>query len=154
MSLEDYQKKRNFAKTNEPEPKEDSDKNDRFVVQKHQASNLHWDFRLEMEGVLKSWAVPKQPPKRAGVKRLAIMTEDHPVDYIDFEGKIPEGQYGAGKVEIWDKGEYEMSKGSKGIDEGELKFSLKGGKLEGEYVLVQPSDFENKQWLFFKVKED
>lgn len=153
MNLKEYSKKRDFKKTNEPKPEEKkSDDNYRFVVQRHDASNLHWDFRLEIEGVLKSWAIPKKPPKKAGIKRLAIMTEDHPIEYINFEGKIPEGQYGAGEVKIWDSGIYEMSEGVKGISEGELKFKLKGDKLEGEYVLVQPDNFDQSQWLFFKTK--
>ncbi len=153
MSLEEYSKKRDFAKTNEPKPEKKIGENDRFVVQKHDASNLHYDFRLELDGVLKSWAIPKQPPTVAGRKRLAIMTEDHPLEYIDFEGEIPEGEYGAGKVEIWDSGRYILSDQAKGIEEGELKFSLEGEKLNGEYVLVHPDSFNKNQWLFFKTKE-
>jgi DNA ligase D-like protein (predicted 3'-phosphoesterase) len=154
MSLGEYKKKRNFSKTNEPEPKKSDSGGNRFVVQKHDASNLHYDFRLEMEGVLKSWAVPKQPPQKAGIKRLAIMTEDHPLEYINFEGEIPEGQYGAGKVEIWDSGKYEMSEDRKEIEKEELKFNLKGDRLKGEYVLVHPDNFDKNQWLFFKLKDN
>lgn len=114
------------------------------MIQKHQASHLHYDLRLEREGVLKSWAVPKTPPTEKGVKRLAIQTEDHPVEYAKFEGKIPEGQYGAGKVEIWDEGEFILEK----EEEGKLIFEIKGEKLQGTYCLIR---FKGKKnWLFFK----
>ena len=119
----------------------------RFVVQEHQARRLHWDFRLEMKGALKSWAIPKQPPRRAGVKRLAIQVEEHQLSYMDFEGVIPEGQYGAGTVKIWDKGTYEL------IDKKDYKlvFRLKGKKLKGKYCILR---FKGKKnWLFFRVKE-
>jgi len=116
-----------------------------FVVHRHQARHLHFDFRLEMDGVLKSWAVPKGPPDAPGVRRLAIAVEDHPLDYGAFEGVIPEGMYGAGTVEIWDKGQYEM------LEEkpGHLLFCLEGSKLKGEYVLLHTGE---KQWLFFQRK--
>lgn len=115
----------------------------KFVVQKHYASHLHWDFRLELGGVLRSWAVPKEPTMEPGVKRLAIQVPDHDLEYADFEGTIPEGQYGAGKVERWDSGTYDM------IDKKDFKivFELHGKKLKGEFVLVQMKD---KQWLLFK----
>jgi DNA ligase D-like protein (predicted 3'-phosphoesterase) len=118
-----------------------------FVIQKHHARNLHWDFRLEMDGVLKSWAVPKEPPTEPGLKRLAVQVEDHELEYADFEGDIPEGEYGAGKVEIWDNGTYEL------IDRKPKKiaFELHGAKLEGKYTLVQFGK-EEKNWLFFKAK--
>lgn len=114
----------------------------RFVVQKHDASHLHYDLRLEMEGVLKSWAIPKEPPLNAGTKRLAIQVEDHPTSYIDFEGEIPEGLYGAGRVEIWDKGEYALDE----KEENKIKFCLKGKKLKGDYCLIKFKD----NWLFLK----
>ena len=117
----------------------------RFVIQKHQATHLHYDFRLEMDGVLKSWAVPKEPPKKSGVKRLAVQVEDHALDYINFEGTIPEGMYGAGTVEIWDKGTYTL----KTRRENKIEFTLHGSKLKGDYVLIR---FRNKNWLFFKKK--
>ena len=101
----------------------------RFVVQEHHARNLHWDFRLEMEGVLKSWAVPKGVPEKISIKRLAIQVEDHELDYIDFEGEIPEGQYGAGKVKIWDSGTYELESES----EKAVSFILNGKRLKGRY---------------------
>lgn len=116
----------------------------RFVVQEHKATRLHWDFRLEMGGALKSWAVPKEPPKGKGVKRLAVQVEDHPVSYISFEGVIPEGQYGAGTVRIWDRGEYRLLE----KEEGKLVFTLKGKRLKGDYCLIR---FRGKKnWLFFR----
>ena len=120
----------------------------RFVVQKHRARNLHYDFRLETGGVLKSWAVPKGVPEEIGIKRLAVQVEDHPVDYINFSGIIPEGEYGAGTVEIWDKGRWEIVEGSLGA--GSLKFNLAGKKLKGQYVLVRFKD--KKNWLIYKTK--
>lgn len=122
----------------------------RFVVQEHHASHLHWDFRLELDGVLKSWAVPKEPPKEAGVKRLAVQVDDHDLDYIDFEGEIPEGEYGAGKVKIWDKGTYEMES----VHKTKMVFNLKGKKLKGGYVLLKFVKAGPKNWLFFKKSEE
>ena len=118
----------------------------RFVIQKHQATYLHYDFRLEMDSVLKSWAVPKEPPTKAGVKRLAVQVEDHALDYINFEGKIPEDMYGAGTVEIWDNGTYRL----KTRTENKIEFTLYGNRLKGDYVLIR---FRNKNWLFFRKKE-
>ena len=114
-----------------------------FVIQKHNATRLHYDFRLEMEGVLKSWAVPKGPPTESGIRRLAVQVDDHPVSYIDFEGDIAEGLYGAGKVEIWDRGEYELQQKEPDL----LTFTLHGVRLQGEYALVH-TDAEN--WLLLK----
>ena len=119
-----------------------------FVIQKHHARNLHWDFRLEMDGVLKSWAVPKEPSTQIGLKRLAVQVEDHELDYADFEGDIPEGEYGAGKVEIWDKGTYELLSRK----EKKLVFMLDGEKLKGKYTLVQFGK-EDKNWLLFRAKD-
>jgi DNA ligase D-like protein (predicted 3'-phosphoesterase) len=114
----------------------------RFVIQKHSASHLHYDLRLEMDGVLKSWAVPKEPPEETGVKRLAIPVEDHKLSYINFEGIIPKGEYGAGNVEIWDKGNYLLKKRTK----DEIEVELFGSKMKGTYVLTKYGD----NWLFFK----
>lgn len=119
-----------------------------FVIHKHQATNLHWDLRLEVDGVLKSWAVPKEPPKKAGIKRLAIQVEDHPLDYADFEGEIPEGEYGAGTVEIWDNGEYDLLE----REIQSLKFKLFGKKCKGIYVLFRFPKAGDRAWLFFKTK--
>ena len=119
-----------------------------FVIQKHNASHLHWDFRLEINKVLKSWAIPKQPPKIKGLKRLAIQIEDHPMSYANFEGEIKEG-YGKGIVKIWDKGTYKLlEKNSKKIE-----FKLKGKKLNGKYALIKTNygNKPNKSWLFFKI---
>jgi len=147
MSLKQYQKKRKFKETPEPEGKVKTTKGDIFVVQEHHASHLHWDFRLEIDGVLKSWAVPKRPPKTKNVKRLAIQTEDHPIEYAKFEGTIPEGHYGAGQVKIWDKGTFELLEKTP----TKIKFRLKGKELDGEYELTRFKKIGENKWLFFKV---
>lgn len=150
-NLEEYKKKRDFRKTKEPSG--EKGKGRIFVVQKHKASHLHYDFRLAINGVLKSWAIPKGPSMDPKQKRLAIQVEDHPFDYKDFEGVIPEDQYGAGTVIVWDKGRYE-NRGEKsmekGLEEGEVKFKLKGQKLKGEFALV---NMQKKQWLLIKKKD-
>jgi bifunctional non-homologous end joining protein LigD len=115
----------------------------RFVVQEHHATRLHYDFRLELDGVLKSWAVPKGVPEEPGAKRLAVQVEDHELDYIDFEGEIPEGQYGAGQVKIWDRGTYTLSERRP----GKLHFTICGTKLTGDYILTRMRD---NDWLIFK----
>lgn len=146
MSLEKYKEKRDLKKTSEPTDKEKGGNREGkiYVIQKHDASNLHYDLRLEMEGVLKSWAIPKKPPKEEGVKRLAIQTEDHPLSYANFEGTIPEGQYGAGEVEIWDEGTYKL----KEREEDKIIIHIKGRVLEGRYCLIH---FKGEdKWLFFK----
>lgn len=163
MSLTLYKKKRNFKKTSEPGATTRKKNQFRFVVQRHDASRLHYDFRLELGGVLKSWAVPKGPSMNSADKRLAVMVEDHPVSYIDFEGTIPEGNYGAGTVEVWDHGFFfpinkELKKISErsalvALKKGELKVFMKGNKLEGEFVLVRLKDDE-KNWLLIKHKDD
>lgn len=148
MSLSKYRTKRKFESTPEPKGKKAKIKGElSFVVQRHQASHLHYDFRLAMNGVLKSWAVPKGPPKDPPVKRLAVMVEDHPLEYGKFHGVIPKGNYGAGTVEIWDKGTYRVIGGS--ISKGDLKFMLFGEKLRGEFALVKFGK-EEKNWLFIK----
>ena len=118
-----------------------------FVVQEHHATRLHWDFRLEVEGVLKSWAVPKEPPLEAGVKRLAIEVQDHSLEYADFEGMIPDGQYGAGTVKIWDKGMYVPEN----FFDNEILVELRGKKMRGKYVLLK-THFKGAKnsWLLFK----
>lgn len=156
MALKDYIEKRDFQKTPEPEAKAGKESLGRFVVQEHHASTPHYDFRLEAkdpesgEVVLKSWAIPKNVPQKPKVKRLAVQTEDHPVGYIDFEGYIPEGEYGAGTVSIWDSGRWEGEKVD--WDKGELVFRLEGGKLKGEYVMIKTKGYgSNKQssWLIW-----
>jgi DNA ligase D-like protein (predicted 3'-phosphoesterase) len=146
LSLKKYQRKRDFQKTTEPTGEVKVSERRIYVIQKHAATHLHFDLRLEMDGVLKSWAIPKEPPTSPAVKRLAVQVEDHPVEYASFEGTIPEGEYGAGTVEIWDKGTYKL------IDRKEDKLIVKidGAKLNGVYVLVRFKD--KKNWLFFKKK--
>lgn len=164
MALKDYNNKRKFDETTEPKgTTKKSEDQLIFVVQRHAASRLHYDFRLEMEGVLKSWAVPKGPSLNPDDKRLAMMVEDHPYDYKDFEGNIPEGNYGAGQVEVWDSGTYEpLDETSKLSDEkellkklkdGSLKFVLHGKKLKGEFALVKMKNAENNAWLLIKHKD-
>ncbi len=145
MSLEQYKKKRKFSETPEPKGKIGKTKKPIFVIHKHQASHLHWDLRLEMDGVLRSWAVPKEPPK-GKEKRLAIMVEDHPLEYAKFKGIIPEGNYGAGKVEIWDSGFYEL----KIMDSKKIEFTLHGKKMKGLYVLIKTGYVKNG-WLWLKL---
>ena len=161
MSLSKYTEKRNFTKTPEPGAKVNKSKGQlSFVVQRHKASHLHYDFRLEMEGVLKSWAVPKGPSLNPKDKRLAMMVEDHPYAYKDFKGVIPEG-YGAGIVEIWDKGTYSTIEEAPstataeknllaGLAAGNLKFTLHGKKLKGEFALVKLKGRGENQWLLIK----
>jgi DNA ligase D-like protein (predicted 3'-phosphoesterase) len=147
MSLEEYYKKRRFSKTDEPEGGVKAAENASivYVIQKHYASHLHYDLRLEKGGVLKSWAVPKEPLNQKGVKRLAVEVEDHPVEYANFEGEISEGEYGAGKVEIWDKGTYVTEKWG----ESEIIVHINGSRLDGRYCLIKFKRQENA-WLFFK----
>lgn len=169
MTLKQYFQKRNLKKSGEPEEKKiKSSKKKinheyklkgkimrrkpircpRFVVHEHSASHLHWDLRLEMNGTLKSWAIPKEPPIKKDIKRLAILVEDHPLSYANFEGTIPEGNYGAGTVKIWDKGTYELEKKLP----KEIIINFFGKKLKGKYVLIKTKygNKPEKSWLFFK----
>lgn len=151
--LKNYQQKREFSKTTEPKGKiGKTRKTDLiYVMQKHWASHLHWDLRLEWQGVLMSWAIPKEP-KNDLTKRLAVQTEDHPLEYADFEGDIPAGEYGAGKVEIWDKGVWIPEDFKK----EKIVFAIKAKKLNGRFVLIRFKPREKsrqKTWLFFKLKE-
>lgn len=167
MSLEEYKKKRDFEKS--PEPKEGEKKSNvkelAFVVHRHKASRLHYDFRLESKGVLKSWAIPKGPSMNPKDKRLSMMVDDHPYDYKDFEGVIPKGTYGAGIVEIWDKGTYKTltadkkkpTKGdnlSKYLKNEEVKLSLEGEKLKGEFALVKIKQRDDNSWLLIKANDE
>src|SRR5665647_1133131 len=161
MPLTLYNKKRNFNETTEPTGKVKKSVSELiFVVHRHKASRLHYDFRLEMDGVLKSWAVPKGPSLNPKDKRLAMMVEDHPYDYKDFAGIIPEGNYGGGIVEIWDNGTYNDIENSPedvaeknlraGLKAGNLKFQLFGKKLKGEFALVKLKGKEDNSWLLIK----
>jgi bifunctional non-homologous end joining protein LigD len=173
VALEEYQRKRRFSETPEPPPKVEKTKGNRFVVQKHRATRLHYDFRLEMDGVLKSWAVPKGPSLDPADKRLAMMVEDHPVSYFDFEGTIPEGNYGAGTVMVWDVGTWEPlspvtvkgkyvpateAEAEAMLKKGDLKFRLRGKRLNGDFALVhikarRPGSKGN-EWLLIKKHDD
>lgn len=162
--LNEYKNKRDFTKTTEPSgSKKKKGKIPRFVIQKHDASNLHYDFRLEMDGVLKSWAIPKGPSTDPSEKRMAILTEDHPLDYIDFEGTIPEDQYGGGTVIVWDGGTYRNLRREKegnglsmtgSFDDGKIEVWLEGKKLKGGYVLIRTGKKNSDKWLLKKMKDD
>lgn len=164
--LEKYHNKRDFDLSSEPfgkqKSKKDKDKQI-FVIQKHDATNLHYDFRLLADGVLKSWAVPKGPSTDPDEKRLAIATEDHPIEYADFEGVIPEDQYGGGTVMVWDAGSYETDKKDEDgnliplgeqLKKGHATFILKGKKLRGGYTLIRIKKGKQEQWLLKKVDDD
>ncbi len=176
--LEEYKRKRKFDRTpepsGEPEPlgkrtrlpkpklpqlevRAEAEHGDTFVVQKHRATRLHYDFRLAIDGTLKSWAVPKGPSQSHADKRLAVQTEDHPLDYANFEGKIPEGNYGAGTVMVWDRGTFAVVgklDAAEQIKKGEIKFSLSGEKLRGSFVLVKLKHSEKgNEWLMIKHKD-
>jgi bifunctional non-homologous end joining protein LigD len=167
MSLTEYNKKRSFSKTPEPEGLREKAANTKalqFVVQKHDASRLHYDFRLELDGTLKSWAVPKGPSMNPEDKRLAMMVEDHPISYGSFEGEIPKGEYGAGEVIVWDRGVYSSTettdpeksrkKLKEGLYKGELKFVLLGEKLKGSFALIKMKGSEENAWLLIKEKDE
>jgi bifunctional non-homologous end joining protein LigD len=165
MGLKEYKHKRNFKETSEPEGETHHGKRDlKFVVQKHDASHLHYDFRLEMEGVLKSWAVPKGPSMNPEIKRLAMMVEDHPYDYRTFEGIIPQGNYGGGTVMVWDEGTYhapdtESRKESEkklleGLKDGHFHFILDGKKLKGEFMLFRFPKGGDNAWLLAKHEDE
>src|ERR1700752_1702572 len=158
MRLSTYHKKRDFKQTKEPKGSAHKKSGFRFVVQKHDASRLHWDFRLELGGVLKSWAVPKGPSIDPDDKRLAVRTEDHPLDYGEFEGRIPEGEYGAGGVIVWDRGRLAaVGDPHEGLAKGHLEFTLDGRKLKGRWHLVhmQGRDQRGKEnWLLIKAEDE
>ncbi|MDD5149919.1 MAG: DNA polymerase ligase N-terminal domain-containing protein [Flavobacterium sp.] len=163
MDLSKYNQKRDFNSTTEPKGEIKKSKNELiFVVQKHAASQLHYDFRLEVNGVLKSWAIPKGPSMNPEEKRLAILVEDHPYAYKDFEGTIPEGNYGAGKVIVWDNGTYTLNdddnavqtKFKSDLKKGLLSFILSGKKLKGEFTLVRLKIPQKNAWLLMKKKDE
>ncbi|HEX2496577.1 MAG TPA: DNA polymerase ligase N-terminal domain-containing protein, partial [Gaiellaceae bacterium] len=153
MSLQDYRRKRDPKKTREPfTGKSRRGKDPIFVVQRHDARRLHYDFRLERNGALASWAVPKGVPLEPGQRALAVHVEDHPLDYATFEGEIPKGQYGAGLVEIWDNGTYELVEEKR---DGGLTVRLHGKRLEGTWTLVPAKlDGDPKNWLLLRKRED
>jgi len=157
--LAEYKARRDFAKTPEPGPKRGKAKGNSFVIQKHAATRTHFDFRLEHDGVLKSWAVTKGPSLDPSQKRLAVMTEDHPLEYGGFEGVIPKGEYGAGPVMIWDRGIWEpICDSDEGLAKGDLKFRLHGDRLNGEFVLVRmkprKEDRGRQNWLLIKKRDE
>ncbi len=164
MPLNEYRKKRDFKVTPEPSGAGSARKSKtrplRYVVQKHRATALHYDFRLEWNGVMLSWAVPKGPSLDPSTKRLAVQVEDHPIDYSDFEGVIPGGEYGGGTVMIWDTGSWvpEVPDVDAALTKGELKFSLKGKKLKGSWVLVRTRGYgknpSKPSWLLIKHKDE
>src|SRR5580700_12338328 len=160
MALEEYRRKRDFRKT--PEPAGVAARHEKtgagfsFVIQKHAARRLHYDFRLELDGALKSWAVPKGPTLDPGEKRLAMMVEDHPLEYGGFEGVIPKGNYGAGSVMLWDRGTYEMLgelTPQEQLAKGDFKFILQGEKLKGEFAIVRMKRGKGNEWLLLKKKD-
>src|SRR4029453_5337895 len=163
MVLETYKQKRHFDTTSEPRPRPGkAHRRPIFVVQEHHASRLHYDFRLEADGVLKSWAVPKKPTKDPAIRRLAVQVEDHPLAYANFSGEIPEGEYGAGTVKIWDRGTYENLLEKKpqrrtltqAIADGHVEILLRGRKLSGKFALVRTKVRRNKSdWLLIKMKD-
>jgi bifunctional non-homologous end joining protein LigD len=154
-----YEAKRDFAKTPEPKPKATRKRGNSFVIQKHAARRTHFDFRLEHDGALKSWAVTRGPSLDPSQKRLAVMTEDHPLEYGKFEGVIPKGEYGAGPVMIWDEGTWEpLADPDEGLAKGDLKFRLHGKRLNGDFVLVRmkprKEDRGRQNWLLIKKRDD
>ena len=159
MGLREYKRKRHFSRTPEPAGIEAKRAGWSYVIQKHRASHLHYDFRLELEGVLKSWAVPKGPSLDPSVKRLAMQVEDHPVEYGSFEGIIPEGEYGGGTVMLWDRGTWEpIGDPHASYRDGRLKFTLHGEKLHGRWMLVRTSSERmgsrgKPAWLLFKERD-
>ena len=174
MPLKDYKDKRDFKSSTEPGGRKDKktaasnkskkDNSLAFVVQKHYASHLHYDFRLEFKGILKSWAIPKGPTLDPADKHLAVMVEDHPYDYKDFSGIIPEGNYGAGKVEVWDEGTYHSldaedkksaeSEVAKGLDRGHITIIMDGGILKGEFALIKLKSTKGNNWLLIKKNDE
>jgi len=159
-NLSTYRKKRDFEKTAEPsgDAKVAPSKQRRFVIQKHDATRLHYDLRLEFDGVFKSWAVARGPSLDPHDKRLAVEVEDHPLDYGDFEGTIPKGQYGGGTVQLWDRGYWESDDPERGFKKGDLKFTLHGDKLHGSWVLVRMRNDRNggkrTNWLLIKHRDE
>lgn len=161
MSLQEYARKRDFSKTPEPKPGKEVTKSThggRFFVQRHNATRLHYDFRLEIDGTLKSWAIPKGPSLDPAMKHFAAMVEDHPLDYGDFEGNIPKGEYGGGSVMLWDRGRFDLIGEESGLEQiarGDLKFRLHGEKLNGTWAIVHMKNRgKGNEWLLIKKKDE
>lgn len=168
QNTDGYQEKRDFRKTSEPKGNDVNfdwaEARPVFVIQKHDASSLHYDFRIEVDGVLKSWAIPKGPSTDPSVKRLALPTEDHPLDYADFEGTIPEDEYGGGTVMVWDRGCYRNLKEendddatksiAQQLEDGHATFWLEGEKLQGGYALIRTDSGDDERWLLVKIDDD
>ncbi len=161
MSLQEYERKRDFSRTPEPKPGKTAKSGlqaGRFFIQRHNATRLHYDFRLEIDGTLKSWAIPKGPSLDPSVKHLAAMVEDHPLDYGDFEGNIPKGEYGGGSVMLWDRGTFELigeESAAQQIARGDLKFRLRGEKLSGTWAIVHmKARGKGNDWLIIKKKDE
>ena len=161
--LKEYEDKRDFRRTSEPSAGERQTGNEPiFVIQKHDARTLHYDFRLEVDGVLKSWAVPKGPSTDPRTRRLAVAVEDHPLDYADFEGGIPDGEYGAGAVLVWDRGTYrnlraeddETASMAEALRDGHVAVWLEGEKLRGGYALIRTGKGDDNRWLLIKMKDE
>ncbi|MFO8008292.1 MAG: DNA polymerase ligase N-terminal domain-containing protein [Candidatus Brocadiia bacterium] len=157
MTLDEYSEKRDFESTAEPAPEAAEGEGNTYVIQKHDASRLHYDLRLECSGVLLSWAVPKGPSLNPSDKRLAVRTEDHPLDYADFEGAIPEDEYGGGMVMVWDHGTFENAKDlplEDALDGGHVEVILHGEKLKGGWALIQMRGRGDKNWLLIKMTDE
>jgi bifunctional non-homologous end joining protein LigD len=159
MALEEYSAKRRFAQTPEPPPPRTESKQaaNSFCVQRHDATRLHYDFRLEIDGVLKSWAIPKGPVLDPALKHFAAQVEDHPIEYGGFEGNIPDGNYGAGSVMLWDNGTFEVlgnMSAEEQVARGDLKFRLHGEKLKGEFALVRMKGKKGNEWLLIKKRDE
>src|ERR1022692_1004327 len=158
MALEEYKRKRDFKQTPEPPPKVERGQQRRFVVQRHDATRLHYDFRLEIDGVLKSWAVPKGPTLDPAARHFAAHVEDHPIEYGSFERNIPAGNYGAGSVMLWDRGVFDLlgdASGAEQMARGDLKFRLHGEKLNGDFALVRMKGRgKGNEWLIIKKRDE
>ncbi len=157
MSLDEYAEKRDFESTPEPDASAAEGEGNLYVIQKHDASRLHYDLRLEHDGALLSWAVPKGPSLNPSDKRLAVRTEDHPLDYADFEGGIPDEEYGGGTVMVWDRGTFENMKDKplgEALEDGHVEVRIRGEKLKGGWALIQMKGRGEKNWLLIKMKDE
>ncbi len=157
MTLDEHNEERGLHRTPEPKPGEAGGQGNLYVIKKHDASRLHYDLRLECDGVLLSWAVPKGPSLDPSTKRLAVRTEDHALDYAEFEGAIPEDEYGGGTVMVWDRGSFENAKDlplEEALDEGHIEVTLHGQKLKGGWALIQMRGRGDRNWLLIKMSDE